>query len=662
MKTRPFPMRFLTLPLFCSFSFTALTPLLAADPLAASLPGDSTLFFNVRDLTKMRQIKDHPLAKAFITGELGKFMEPLLKKMQGEIDTGGVEIFKEETGLSLEELLAKFPDGFAGSLSLGFEKMMKDDEEKPEMAATLVADFTGDEALMARIVTALDKMDDHDQEVKKKAEAEDGKKADGDKDAADDGGEESGEDEDADTGEDELPKADWPADYEENVTEIGGVKVHEWSLREPGKKSGDGISWSVAKGKAAFAIGKTDFKELVTRLATPSDTGSLAATPAWKTIPDADRDSDVLMGVNLETMLGEIQEGLRVKMEKGELNTGLPINPLQAWTAVGLDQLRAAFISTSVGTEDAAMHLGLTYAEKPAILKIYAATGPGVAPAFVPSDVQEVSWGTLDWGKMFDNIKEMAIAISPLAGGGIDMGLNEAKNKIGIDLRTDLFGQLGDNLWSVSHVEALTDEEKAKAKAKKSEDQDSSSNPFAALAASQAGQSQVIGIALRDSKAFALSLKTMINTLASEEALFDNREFMGKTIHQIKGTPPEMNVAWLIDNDTLILSIGKTELLEKILGGMEKKPATPLIEAAHVKAALAKLPEGGVSSSYMDAGQTIDAVIGMLKPLIAEQASGETADTINSFPDKLDIGWQLVSRLHLAEKSTDVNLRLSNKP
>ena len=112
MKTPAFPMRSLTLPLFCSFAFAALTPLLAADPLAASLPGDSTMFLNVRDMTKMRQLKDHPLAKAFTTGELGKFIEPLLKKMQGEMDAGGVAVFKEETGLTMEELLAKFPSGW----------------------------------------------------------------------------------------------------------------------------------------------------------------------------------------------------------------------------------------------------------------------------------------------------------------------------------------------------------------------------------------------------------------------------------------------------------------------------------------------------------------------------------------------------------------------
>ena len=112
----------------------------------------------------------------------------------------------------------------------------------------------------------------------------------------------------------------------------------------------------------------------------------------------------MLTGVNLESLLGDTQEMLRLQMKKGELNTGgLPINALLAWVGAGLDQFRAAFVATMLKPEDAAMPFGLTYAGKPAILKIYAATGPGTPPAFIPSDVQEVSWGTLDWGTFYYN-------------------------------------------------------------------------------------------------------------------------------------------------------------------------------------------------------------------------------------------------------------------
>ena len=154
----------------------------------------------------------------------------------------------------------------------------------------------------------------------------------------------------------------------------------------------------------------------------------------------------------------------------------------------------------------------------------------------------------------------------------------------------------------------------------------------------------------------------MINTLAPGQALFEDRDFMGVKIHQVKGTPPNMSVAWLIHRDTLIFSIGKSELLEKVLGGMEKKPGNPLIAEPHVKAAFAKLPEGGVSSGYLNAGQMMDVILGALKPVLQDQMEGEAAEIMKALPDKLDLPWYVVTRTYLGDQAADVRLRLSAKP
>ncbi len=641
------------LPLISLLTIGTFSPLMAADPLAASLPQETKVFFNVSNLANLRNATSHPLLKSLTEGELGKALKPMLDKVAGEADAETNAILKEETGLTLQEVLAKFPGAATAGLSIDLAEAFKEDSlDSPPVGITIIADYTGDEALMQKMLTAFDKLEEKASARKAKEE-----------DAAEEEDEEDEEDED------DKPEADWPKDYEETITEVGGAKVHEWTVRDKDKMEGDPMSWTVNGGKAALTIGKSDLKELAARLGKAPGEGSLGATAAWKTMPDSIQDSDVLAGVNLEALLGEVQEGLRQKMEKGELNTGgLPINPLQAWTGAGLDQFRMAFLDTNLEGDTAAMHLGLTYAEKPAILKVYAATGPGTPPAFVPSDVQEVAWGTMDWGKMFDAIKELATAVSPMAAGGIDVGLAEVKKNIGVDLRTDLLGQMGDDLWSVSHLDP-EDAAKAAAKAKEEdaneEDEDEASGPgagvFSALALTE-GQSQVIGIALRDSKAFALSLKSMFNTLAPGEGLFEEREYMGKTIYQFKGTPPGMVISWLIHNDMWIFSVGKPGLLEKVLGGMDKKPASPLILEPHVQAALAKLPEGGVSSSYANAGQMIDLVFGTLKPMLLEQAEGEAAEALENLPDKLNLPWHLVSRMYLGEKSTDVRIRLSAKP
>ena len=292
---------------------------------------------------------------------------------------------------------------------------------------------------MAKIVNALDKFGG-----KSHADIRANANADKEKDQ-EDGKEEPDGDAEKEKEESAKPVAQWPEDYEETITETGGFKVHEWTITDPDKKDAETQSWSVAAGKALVSIGKIDLKEVVARPAKPDDAGSVAATAAWKSIPDSARNSDVLMGVNLESLLGDTQEMLRFQMEKGELNNGgLPINPLLAWLGAGLDQFRAAFAAITLEPEDAAMPFGLTYAGKPAILKIYAATGPGTPPAFIPSDVQEVSWGTRDWGTFYDNPTALAAAVGPVTAGGIEMGTAELQKQIGVDLRNDNLGQMGD--------------------------------------------------------------------------------------------------------------------------------------------------------------------------------------------------------------------------
>ena len=645
-------MRPLLLPLLGILSFSALQPVLAAEPLAAILPDHSKVFFNVSNLSQLRDSKDHPMVKALTTGELGKALQPVMDKLFGEVEGKTAALLKEETGLTMEEILAKFPGEAAGSISVSLQKLERvENFDLPDFGASLVLDYTGDEALMKKLLAAGDKL-----QRSREAENEEGKEG-------------KKEEEGAEKEEDEKPAkpaAVWPEDYDENITEIDGVKVHEWTVSNLDQTRGESLSWSIAKGKAAFTLGKSDLKEIITRLVKSSTEGSLGTTSAWKTMPASIQDSDLLGGVNLETLMGDIQEGLRLKMEKGELNTGgLPINPLQAWTGAGLDQFRMAFLDVNVEGGDAVLHLGLTYAEKPALMKIYAAKGPGVPPAFVPADVQEVSWGTLDWGGFYDNIKELAVSISPMAAGGIEMGTTELKKKIGVDLRQDILGQMGDGLWSVSHTEPVEADatDKKKESDKKSGDEDGETETESSpLSAYTKGQSQVIGIDLRDSKAFGISLKSIFNTLAPGAGLFDDRKFMDTTIHQIKGLPAEMQVAWLIHNETLMLSIGKPDLLEKVLAGMAKPPANPLVNEPHVKAAFALLPEGGVSSGYADAGKMIDVVLGAIKPLIAEQAEGDAAEIIENLPDQLNLPWYVVTRLYLGGESSDIRMRLSAKP
>lgn len=619
-----------------------------ADDLATVLPEDSLFFGEMRSVPKLMELENLPVIKKLSDGPLGKMFDKLMEDGPGEEKME--KIFKEETGLSTDEALAKFTGGLAAGVSLPLDKLLADDEDA-EPGIVLVADFSGDEALVKKVITAAHKISEAETEAAKEKIKAAAKASGSDDDEDDDDADaDSDDDDDAD-----LPEAKFPDDYEEKVAEVEGVSVHSWAVKDAEKTEGEKFSWAIADGRLIIGVAEADIKDAVSRQIKKSSEGSLASTAAYKKIDTAAGDWDVLAGANLERGLSTIQEAIRKQMEKGEFKSTLPVNPLQVWTGLGADQLRTAFMAWDLQGEELDFHASLTYAEKPGLLKLYAANGPGEPPLFAPEDAGEVGWGTMDWGKLFDNLKEVAAAVSPMAAGGLDMGVNTLKTKIGVDIRKDILGQMGDNLWSFSKVTLMDKDKKADA------EEALDGNPFGALGI---GQSQVLGIALRDAKAFELSLKSIFNTAAPGQALFEDREYLGSTIHTVKNLPPPVQMAWLIKADTLIISIGQPDLLEKALANMEKKPATPLLEREFVQKAFAKLPDGQVSAGYYDAGMLADAMIQGMKGAMAGFGGdeGEFGEALSALPDKLDIPLSVVTRAYISDKSADLRMRTVVKP
>ncbi|MDB6133151.1 MAG: hypothetical protein JWM59_1394 [Verrucomicrobiales bacterium] len=647
----------MTMPLFSRFRAAAsiltltLLPLAAqADDLAKVLPEDALFFSEVRNLAKLRESAEHPLAKKIRSGELGKLLDKLTAASDTPENRKYNALFKEEAGLSMEEALAKFAGGVAAGLEVPVEKLMAD-PESARPGGLIVADFTGDEALFKKILSGVQKVATAKAgaaKAEKEKVAAEAKKNKDDDDDADDDDDSSGD----------KPQAKWPEEYEESITEADGVSIHGWTVKDEEKTMGMKISWAVAGGRLILGIGDVDTKDAVHRQVKDSTEGSLAATAAYKEIDAAAGDWDVLAGANLERGLGLVQESMRKQMEKGELNTGMPVNPLQIWNGLGMDQFRTAFMAWDLQGEVLDFHAAVSYERKPAILKLYTANGPGEPPLFAPSDAMQVSWGTFDWGKMFEQLKELAAAISPVAGGGLEMGMNTLKSKIGVDLHKDVLAHMGDNLWTVAKT--LPAEKDAKSAKEKKQDEDEDE----ALDNAGLKESQLVGIALRDSKAFELSVKSILNAVAPGTAIFDDREYMGNTIREVKDSPPGQRIAWLVKGDTLILSVGEPDLLEKVLAGMDKKPAAPLLEEDFVKSAFASLPDGHVASSYYDTGKMVNALLPTVKTLLENFDDGESplGDFLESLPDQVDLPFFAVDRSYVSDKSVDVRLRLSQKP
>ena len=132
------------------------------------------------------------------------------------------------------------------------------------------------------------------------------------------------------------------------------------------------------------------------------------------------------------------------------------ISPTKTISATGLGSLKSASFALRENHDGSALTLHVTApeAQRQGLLKILAiAAKDASAPAFVPAGVAKYSRLRLDGKQTWAEVTKMFAALSPqglaLLNGAIDTANTFAQQKNpGFDLRTALFGNLGDDLIS----------------------------------------------------------------------------------------------------------------------------------------------------------------------------------------------------------------------
>jgi len=183
----------------------------------------------------------------------------------------------------------------------------------------------------------------------------------------------------------------------------------------------------------------------------------------------------------------------------------------------GLSHLKSASFAvreTHAGSA-VTLHLTAPEAERAGLLKILALTPKDAGiPAFVPADAVKFSRARLDGQQTWAELQKMVAVINPdwMTGlnSAIDVANAFAKSKNpGFDLRTQLFGNLGDDL--ISYQKPVTGDTLAAL----------SSPPTLFL----------VGAANPDQ--FIEAVKTLAAMSATQDAKTEPREFLGRKIHTV---------------------------------------------------------------------------------------------------------------------------------
>lgn len=640
-----------------------------ASELAGLLPGNAVMFAEIRSVPKLAKAKDQALVSSLNEAGFGK----LIASLPIFADPLAADKFRTETGYFPSELVSRFPGGVATGI---FEKPTGDQtaaasgggessatvvtttgntpdagtgtgSASGEAAATrsgdaksgadesaaldqggmlVVADFSGDEALLEKIFSALAKA------KTAPAAASTAKPV-----------------------KTRLPEGVWPGDFAEKISYIEGVKVHQWNLLAPTLNRGKSMGWAFAGGKAFLSLGDGVLEESVRRQVKKITTEGLSTTTMYQEVEAAAGTWDLLAGMDL---VGGMHFGRsaaqRVLKEAGKAG-GFNQPSLNPLAQVGLKNLRYAFLSVDIQQQMIDVLAGTTYAAKPGLLGVYAAKGPGAEPLFAPYSARQVAWGTMDWAKGVGSLKQVIATLTPGHDEPqVDLYLAMLFGMTGVDVERDLFGRMGEKWWVMSRPDEAGG--------------NSNSVPVVnrggapVAAANQSRGSRVIGISLKDRAGFQASLHKFIAALSVKTPLFNERQRQGTTIHELINAPAGCAISWVVKNDTLLISIGPAALLEDVLTGMARRPtATPLDQTA-VKAAFSRMPEGHSAAGFATMESLAISGLTILRDLVGASPS-VGGDGVQREPVRIPIGVSLpyfaASRLYLSDTSARIRLRLA---
>ncbi len=615
-------LRSLLFALFC----TLLPSLRAATDLATLLPEDTNIVFNLPDAHAFDKLEEHPLVKVFSTDEIKKLVGPFLA-MQEKNKEMVAKIWKEEAGMSIEEARALMNGGIITGMRVRFADMVKARRAglggpAPElspfqfMEGTVVAHFAGDEAAAEKYVNA---------NIRVMAEV---------------AKETAKLDEDEDEDEKPAPKfAAFPDDYQASVEDYAGVKVHLWKAK-PGKPAVvETPCWALVDKVFIVGLSERALQESVDRLKKGGN--SLADTANYKAISAIAKDDAGFGYVDIQGLAAPLIAELDENVKRG----GVPPQSIRVVRALGVEKLDTAYMSFGVKGNGAHAEFGLTYHDKPAIMEFLAVDGPGTPPTFIPAEADSVGYGTIHLDRMLAVVEQVLAEADAGTAAMFASQLDSVRNNTGVDIKKNLLAHMGSEFWTAT---APLPETGAKKKPADDEDEDELEP-----------ESTVMGLQLKDRKAFELSLTTLVNTFAPGGALFESRDVQGFTVKNIKNTP--MQVGFVFTDDWLIISVGPQEFLEKVLSRIKKGgEGDSIFSLPHVKAALAALPGDDDGTSYMDFEAFVRSLLPPLKQLADLGTFGPDVDS-DSFPEKLDIPLALVSRTYRDAKALRVRIHIETK-
>ena len=568
-----------------------------APPLESVIGADVELWLGVRDLSGLRERwEDHPLRRVADNEALRDALGAA--DADGDGGNGGengfTKVMEEEFGLTYDALFELFP-GQAGFAVFDLASMAGGAPGERDLA--ILAEFSGSEERLNELMRI---------QFERNAEAQ--------KEANPD-----------------MEHVMLEERFMGETLYLDEASDGENTYIEDGYALVDGI--------AVLAAPTERLRGLVEAIKAGAD-NPLDADPVYLRTRDSGARGDAGIFLNLAEWLRPKSEGWMRKLAEGLAQFGVTAESLGR--ALAPDAPQAAFYEAELEPGGVLAHGGLLYREKAGVLRLLN-YGEGRLPeaGYVPESALASTISVFDLSGMLGRLESILTQASPNLAPLIQMQLQNVKNRTGVDLRSSVLENFGNEMVSFSvPLEG--------------------GRPGDGGAALQ--PQQFFALEIGDARAFSGALEAFKDLAPGLSGMMESREYAGQTVHTFRPPQPGGNpggtsgaVSYAVTRSHFLFSVGDPALMRETLARMDGGGAGGLWQRPATRRMFERIArEGAVSRSYADLGAMVRVfATAMRQARSVAQGKPGGAEEVPAF--SLEGEWRMATELN--EKADGLFMR-----
>ena len=380
----------------------------------------------------------------------------------------------------------------------------------------------------------------------------------------------------------------------DETSQFSGVTVHVIRLAQKDKDKekehpSEPMVWAIVEGKWFISPSKDAINAAIDAVHNGGMDNAWGRSERWANLQKRAGDSQIVFSINVEAIYPAVKKAVDAKLKSGGPTATGPfaVDGDTLLTALGLDTWRELYFAINLGEESTDIHSGLSYSEQRGLTKLLAYhDGPVATPNFVSQKCVNVSTLKLSPKEAYGSLEEMLNAINPALNGLLQGQLRSLNKQLGIDLKRDFIGSLGDTVISARFPSS-----------------DSAS------ATSLAAMDQFFAVSLQNSDTFSNAIDSFHRLMGQQaDQFFKTRDFLGFKITTFSaGNAPRAGAKpfhYAIAKGYFFLSVGSAGPIESALRGLTQDQET-IWTKKEVAAALAQVPSNASAFEYEDMGQLV---------------------------------------------------------